>query len=255
MEKDQDHFSYFIDSVEVTDSTNNHIRHVPLPPGVDFLILTTNYQTAGKGQGTNKWESEKGKNLLFSIKCMPWQVKASEQFILMQAVSLAICKAIRNILNNKKDIKIKWPNDIYYKDKKLCGTLSECTLRFGHVHEFIAGVGLNVNQLLFASDAPNPVSMAAIKHRQFDREKVLEAIINELSRWFQFLCIDWGHMMVDDQYNDCLYRKEGFHEYIDANGVFRAKFHIIRSNGHIVLERTDGTLSEYEFKEVKFVIN
>ena len=68
MEKDQDHFSYFIDSVEVTDSTNNHIRHVPLPPGVDFLILMTNYQTAGKGQGTNKWESEKGQNLLFSIK-------------------------------------------------------------------------------------------------------------------------------------------------------------------------------------------
>ena len=255
MEKEQDFFSYFIDDVYVTDSTNNYIRHIPLPPGDDFYIVNTNYQTNGRGQGTNKWESEKGQNLLFSVKCSPYKVKASENFILMQAISLAICKTLRKILRNKKDVNIKWPNDIYYKDKKICGTLTECTLRFGYVHEFIAGIGLNVNQLMFVSDAPNPVSMAAIKHCKFDRNNVLERIIEEICRCFRFLCFEEGFMTIINEYNQCLYRREGFHKYIDANGGFEAKLSDIRPNGHIILERTDGTLSEYEFKEVKFVID
>ena len=73
-------FKYYVQKLDVTDSTNNWLRNTPMMPDVDFLFVATDYQTAGKGQGVNHWESERGKNLLFSVKCMPWRVKASEQF-------------------------------------------------------------------------------------------------------------------------------------------------------------------------------
>ena len=122
----QTDFNYEVRKLEVIDSTNNYLRPISLPDDTDFLYVTSEYQTAGKGQGGNHWESERGENLLFSVKCKPWRVKASEQFILLQTVSVAVCKALSRILN--KQCMIKWPNDIYYGDKKLSGTLSECTL-------------------------------------------------------------------------------------------------------------------------------
>lgn len=254
MEKFQSLFYYTLEEVDITESTNNYIRHIPLPPGIDLMVVTANYQTAGKGQGTNKWESERGKNLLFSIKCQPYKVEAFRQFVLMQTISLALYRAICKLLGNYEDIKIKWPNDIYYKDKKLCGTLSECTLRLGFVHEFIAGVGLNVNQLMFISDAPNPVSLAGIKGHSFDRHDVLEKIIKEVSHCFKELCEWRGYLRIPEEYEKYLYRKEGLYKYKDANGVFMAEFDRTLFNGHLILRRTDGTMSEYEFKEVSFLL-
>ena len=79
----------------------------------------------------------------------------------------------------------EWPNDIYFGDKKLSGTLSECTLHNTWINEFIAGVGINVNQLVFHSDAPNPVSMANISGHTFDRNALLDDIAKEISHWFE----------------------------------------------------------------------
>ena len=247
----QTDFNYEVRKLEVIDSTNNYLRPISLPDDTDFLYVTSEYQTAGKGQGGNHWESERGENLLFSVKCKPWRVKASEQFILLQTVSVAVCKALSRILN--KQCMIKWPNDIYFGDKKLSGTLSECTLHNIWINEFIAGVGINVNQLAFHSDAPNPVSMANISGHTFDRNALLDDIAKEISNWFEYITNE-DMDTVRTEYESLLYRRTGIHKYRDKDGAFDASYEDILPNGHLILRRTDGILSEYEFKEVKFLI-
>ena len=252
MEISQTVFKYDVKKLDVTDSTNNWLRHIPLMPDVDFLFVTTEYQTAGKGQGNNRWESERGKNLLFSVKCLPWRVKASQQYLLLQTVAVAVCLVLRRQLCDSDKCRIKWPNDIYYGDKKLSGTLSECTLRNAYVNEFIAGVGINVNQLSFLSDAPNPVSMAQIAEHDLDRNLLLDEIAKELAYWFKYITNE-DYNPIINKYQEIMYRRTGMHRYYDKYGEFEATYEDILPNGHLVLRRNDGTLSEYEFKEVKYI--
>ena len=99
-----------------TESTNSYLRQYTPKEGEDLTVVTTEFQTAGRGQGKNTWESNKGENLLFSILCHPKNVLAKRQFILSQAIALAVRDALSMYIN---DIEIKWPNDIYWHHHKL----------------------------------------------------------------------------------------------------------------------------------------
>ena len=120
------------------------------------MVVWAEYQTAGRGCGTNQWESERGKNLTFSILIHPKDLPATQQFHISMAISLAICEALEQYIG---DVSIKWPNDIYWRNGKIGGILIENTLKGSIIMESIIGVGLNVNQRIFKSNAPNPVSM------------------------------------------------------------------------------------------------
>ena len=135
----------------------------------------------------------------------------------------------------------------------MSGTLSECTIKGGMVNEFIGGVGINVNQMTFISDAPNPVSMAQINGRESDRDALLDDIAEEIAHWFGYIT-NKDYAPILREYERLLYRRTGEHKYRDKDGDFEAEYDSILPNGHLLLRRTDGTLSEYEFKEVKFLI-
>ena len=133
--------------IKETDSTNNLIRKMMqdenLPEG--FLVYT-DFQTAGKGQPGNTWESEAGKNLLFSIVLYPHEIPIHEQFVLSEIASLSI----KNILAKYTDgISVKWPNDIYWNDRKIAGILIENSLKKNEINYSIIGIGLNINQTIF----------------------------------------------------------------------------------------------------------
>ena len=125
--------------IEETDSTD--------------MVVVAEYQTAGKGCGSNSWESERGKNLLFSAFIHPKDFQAKNQFIITQLVSVSLCRAVERFVN--RPVEIKWPNDIYVGDKKICGVLIENRLQGHMVKDTIIGVGLNVNQTEFKSDPEN----------------------------------------------------------------------------------------------------
>ena len=121
------------------------------------MVLVADYQTAGRGQGTNSWESERGQNLTCSLGFSPDGVKASRQYILSMAIAVALTETLAGLPH---PVSIKWPNDIYVGDKKICGILIENMLKGEHIRHCIIGIGLNINQKRFVSDAPNPTSMA-----------------------------------------------------------------------------------------------
>ena len=133
-----------------TDSTNNLLRRLYLDEN-DLFTIYTDFQTAGRGQQGNGWESEKGKNLLFSTLLREWSIPVSSQFLINQIVSLSLYHTVRAILKEDQQslLTIKWPNDLYFQDKKLAGILIENIWQGNQVSHSIAGIGLNVNQTVF----------------------------------------------------------------------------------------------------------
>jgi len=225
--------------IDETDSTNSWIKE----NGSGNMVAVANYQTAGRGCGTNTWESEYGKNLLFSILIHPVDVPVTKQFRISMAISLAILDTLEQHIG---DVSIKWPNDIYWRNGKLGGILIENRLQGGSIKDCIIGVGLNVNQQQFHSNAPNPVSLMQIHGEETDRERLLADI---LSHFQQYLRQD-----VKTRYMSHLYRRKGFHPYADSEGAFMAEIIGVEDDGHLLLRDDNGQDRRYAFKEVQFVI-
>ncbi|WP_243347987.1 biotin--[acetyl-CoA-carboxylase] ligase [Parabacteroides sp. FAFU027] len=211
--------------------------------------VQTRFQKAGRGQQGNSWESEAGKNLTFSLVLFPDFLSAVDQFILSQMVSLGIKEVLDNYMEG---VSIKWPNDIYWHEKKIAGILIENSLMGSHIEHTVIGIGLNVNQELFVSSAPNPVSMKQITGREFN----LEALLNELlqsifSQYLKLIQDEDGDIRF--RYLNSLYRRDGFHKYADANGEFMARIEKVSQTGRLCLITDSGEQREYYFKEVSFV--
>ena len=225
--------------IDETDSTNRWIKE----NGSGDMVVVADYQTAGRGCRTNKWESERGKNLLFSILIHPVEVPVMRQFHISMAISMAIFDALEQYIG---DVSIKWPNDIYWRNGKLGGILIENRLQGGCIKDCIIGIGLNVNQEQFFSDAPNPVSLKQIHAEDTDREQLLRDI---LARFEQYMTQD-----VKARYLAHLYRRKGFHPYTDKQGAFMAELVDVEADGHLLLRDDNGTQRRYAFKEVTFII-
>ena len=226
--------------IDETDSTNRWLRE---QGGEENMVVWADYQTAGRGCGTNHWESERGKNLTFSMLLHPHDVPAQKQFRISRAISLAICKALGQHIG---DLSIKWPNDIYWRDGKIGGILIEVTLLGNKVKDCIIGIGLNINQRVFRSDAPNPVSMWQICEQETDCEQLLQEILQAFQ---EYMC-----KSNKDEYQSMLYRRKGFHPYADKDGAFMAEIIDVEDDGHLLLRDDNGQLRRYAFKEVTFVI-
>ena len=237
--------------LDTVDSTNRYLRELDTDEDVDMLVCVADYQTAGRGQGTNTWESEQGKNLLFSVKIYPTGVQPARQFILSEACALALKDVLDTMVD---DITLKWPNDIYWRDSKLSGTLIETTLTAGGIKSCVYGVGLNVNQQMFLSDAPNPVSLWQILGHEVDVNELLAQIVDCLKR--RLLQVYEGQYdEIQQAYHAALYRQEGWHLYRDAQGLFRARILGVRTDGHLLLSDEEGRERQYAFKEVEFVVD
>lgn len=226
--------------IDETDSTNRWLRE---QGGEENVVVWADYQTAGRGCGTNHWESERGKNLTFSMLLHPHDVPAQKQFHISMAISLAICKALGQHIG---DLSIKWPNDIYWRDGKIGGILIEVTLLGNKVKDCIIGIGLNINQRVFRSDAPNPVSMWQICEQETDCEQLLQEILQAFQEYMG--------KSNKDEYQSMLYRRKGFHPYADKDGAFMAEIIDVEDDGHLLLRDDNGQLRRYAFKEVTFVI-
>ena len=238
--------------IDETDSTNQWLTDRRTSESLtngrvdEGQVVWTEYQTAGRGCGTNRWESERGKKLLFSLLISPEYLPANKQFQLSMAISLALVEALGQLVG---DLSIKWPNDIYWRNGKLAGILIENTLAGDHIKDCIIGVGLNVNQQVFVSDAPNPVSLRQVLGHDVDREKLLRRIIEQYSL---LTSPSTPPRSLQARYRLRLYRREGFYPYRDANGLFEAELVNVEDDGHLLLRDSSGHERRYAFKEVQF---
>lgn len=225
----------------------------------EIQLVTTDYQTHGHGQVNTVWESARGKNLLFSFLFRPDHITAGEQFFLSEIACLAVAHTLDAYTEG---ISVKWPNDVYHHDRKICGMLLRHTLSGAQIAATLVGIGLNLNQKQFVGDAPNPVSLRQIIGRPVDREEVLCRFAHHFDRLLRAVTPpDADERLAQRQrlhreYLRRLYHHDGAHDYVDtASGeTFSAHIVDVAPTGQLTLRTTDGRLRHYHFKEVRFVV-
>lgn len=209
----------------------------------------TSYQSRGYGQIGNSWESEGGKNLLFSLLVHPEKVHASQQFFISEAIALAIAEFLDS---ETTDVSVKWPNDIYVKDKKICGILIENNLSGAYISDSVIGVGLNLNQETFHSDAPNPVSLKNITGGTYNIEQSLKQI---LSNFFSLLEVGYKDRgALHQRYMQRLFRYGKPALYRDSEGEFMGIIDSVEPDGHLHIKSSDSQDRRYAFKEVSYIL-
>ncbi len=236
----------FVREMLAEESSGNVVSASSLP---GFTLVVADDQTAGRGQKGNTWETEKGKNLIFSLLCHPDMVKASEQFVLLQCMAIAVRDALAKVADG---VTVKWPNDIYVGEKKISGTLIECDLKGKSIVNCILGVGININQTIFSSNVPNPTSLRLLTGRDTDRETVLADIMERFQLYYGWVSQGLSED-VRKLYMQYLYRREGMHPYSDVRGDFMAEIADVEPTGHLLLRFETGQVVRYEFKDVRFL--
>ena len=232
-------------------STNNYANQLIVSKqAVEGTVVLTYNQKEGRGQRGNSWESEAGKNVLMSIILFPKFLAAENQFMISKIVSLALTDFIQKETDN---VSIKWPNDLYVGDKKIAGILIENSIK-GHILcSSVLGIGLNVNQEQFVSNAPNPVSLKKITGKNYDIELFATEIAALVFEYYNKLK-EGETKWINSQYFDKLFRKNTWSKFRKEGLEFEALIKGIGELGQLQLENRDGIVSEYMFKEVEYVI-
>jgi BirA family biotin operon repressor/biotin-[acetyl-CoA-carboxylase] ligase len=231
------------------NSTNNFALELikTSNPSEGTVVLTLN-QTKGRGQQSNTWESESGKNLTISIIFRPKFLPIPDQFKISEVISLGVADYLRAYIDN---VSIKWPNDIYVGEKKIAGILIEHSIMGSELSHSVCGLGLNMNQMKFMSDAPNPISLGMITGEIYDLNKELDNLLTCMEkRYFQLKAGDVVNL--ENDYLNAMYWKDEEHQFSDENGNFCGKIVGVTDWGQLRIE-SEGEERVYNFKEVKFV--
>lgn len=233
------------------DSTNARLQEMAsaeeLPEGTGIVAA---YQTAGRGQRGNYWESQSSKNLLLSILLYPKFLHVAEQFILSQAVSLAVRDLVAANMPEKQ-VKVKWPNDILVNGRKICGILIESTLSGVYLKSSVVGIGLNINE--DRHPYPKSTSFSIETGRIYDLDELeQELFANIEARYLQLRAGQRDRILSDYLMN--LFGMETEMLFFDRirNQEIKGSIKGIAPSGKLILE-TDGQLREYDLKEISFL--
>jgi len=206
-------------------------------------------QFSGKGQRGNLWESKSGENLTFSIIYFPSFLTAEKQFMLSKIISVALADFTENTL--KKTAYIKWPNDIYVEEKKIAGILIENTLREKNISSSVIGIGLNVNQVDFSSDLPNPSSLKLFSGKNYELKLLLSEVCSFVEG--RYLQLKAGkNELIDEDFIKKLYRINQWSNFSAEEKMFRGKIIGTTASGKLIVEKENGEKTDYNFKEIKF---
>jgi len=239
--------------LESTESTNDFAREIIARgiPRVDLTVIVAKNQTRGRGQRGNTWESEPGKNLTFSAVVVPRHLEANRQFFLSMAVSMGVADFIKTKISR---VSVKWPNDIYVGDKKVCGILIENDIAGSSIFASIVGIGININQVVFSPSLPNPTSLAIESGSESSLDDALEELVASISRQLERLFAG-SYAEMKTAYLDCLYRYNIAALFKDSDGQFPGIIRDVSDLGLLTIEHTStGVYRKYAFKEVEYII-
>lgn len=238
--------------IDQADSTNLYAARL-IKQGKAFhgQSVVARNQTSGKGLGTNRWESEPGKNLLVSFIVKPSFLPPAHQFMLNKVTSLATMQMIED-MTFRNDVQVKWPNDIYIGNGKAAGILINNIISGNHFEWAIVGVGINVNQKIFSTSLPNPVSMITATGKEFDLERCTDVLYRCFADYY--LMLESGHETeINDKYHANLYRLGTVSLFGFKGRKLEATIIGVGLYGHLLLETSDGQTIECDLKEVKFL--
>ncbi len=235
------------------DSTNTYVKKLlsNSKPLLDGTVIMADHQFAGRGQSNNVWESKPGENLTFSIYLNPTFLAVNHQFELNKAICLGIIDYLISLIGD--DCKIKWPNDIYYQDKKIGGILIENVTKGYQLKDSIVGIGLNINQKEFGELNYRASSLSKILHQDYDLDKLLAQICQSIEKRYLQLKAKKFEVLNTD-YTTKLFRLNELHLFKideqDMEGIIIG----VDKNGRLQLE-INNSIREFDLKEITFIFN
>ncbi|ASU32356.1 biotin--[acetyl-CoA-carboxylase] ligase [Mucilaginibacter xinganensis] len=239
-------------TIKEVGSTNNFLKELASnsKPVIEGTVIMAENQYAGRGQQQNGWHAEPGKNLTFSILLKPIFLPVTEQFDLVRAVSLGVFDALEPLLSNK--LKIKWPNDIYYGDRKLGGMLIENMIQGGQIKNAIVGIGLNINQEIFPDHLPGAISVKQILHQDYDLKGLLSEICSHIEAWYLNLKAGKKSFVRESYLNRLYWLNE--RKYFRSKGeMFEGVIDRVKDNGILVVKNNNNQELEFSLKEIEFL--
>lgn len=235
-------------------STNDFLQE-EIKKGVvlkEGTVVVTSNQLDGKGLENNKWESAPGLNLLLSVYLESGFIESQHQFVLNKMVSLSVFDFINSLTPNTSN-KIKWPNDVYINNGKVSGVLIKNTISGKDILHSIVGIGININQVNFESDAPNPISLKQILKTELNLDSCLDSLMFYLNK--RYLQLKNGDFQkIDIDYLQSLYRYRELHIFHINNRKLKARIIGLGEFGRLQLMTEDNATIECDMKEVKFII-
>ncbi|PNQ73798.1 biotin--[acetyl-CoA-carboxylase] ligase [Hanstruepera neustonica] len=234
--------------LNATDSTNSYLRHLSNTETLeDYTVVVAEFQESGRGQMGTVWESEPGKNLMFSVLKDVSFLKIQSNFYISRVVSLALIKSLQQFSVPK--LSIKWPNDILSENSKICGVLIENMLKQDSLKSTIIGIGMNVNQVNF-NDLPRASSLKLILGTQFDLDELLIAVVKNLKYYFKKLEKQQFHVL-KTEYENYLFRKDRPSTFQDVHGnLFSGYIKQVTESGCLQVLLEDDKLSDFDLKEI-----
>lgn len=240
-----------IETFDSLPSTNQYCELLDLSQTEEFSVIYARQQTAGIGQRGNCWDSQPDKNLTFSLILKPTFLPAAEQYMLTKVVSLGITDCLQSLIPGGNIIKIKWPNDIYINDHKVCGILISNKLSRTHLSASIVGIGLNVNQTEFPSWVPNPISLKQITGEELFLRPLLENIVQAIQTRYRQLPTNPD--ILDQEYLSRLLRLHQPARYLYHGEAITATIQGVNQYGHLLLTTSEGRPLTCQLKELTFL--
>lgn len=245
--------------LDIVDSTNSFLLRKQEEGAICGLVVTADEQTAGKGMGTNTWESEPGANLTFSMAVDMDFLKAADQFLLSQAVPLGLLDVLDTFFGLTHHsvpmgmLTVKWPNDIYFDGHKLAGILINSTIKADLMDVSVVGIGLNVNQMRFLDWPTHPISMKMILGKDVALEPLLKQLVNAVDRRIQQLRSLEGIAKIKEDYLHRLYRYHEWGDFETKDGIVKLYVDGIDEFGRLKTLDSVGRCQVYDIKEIKFL--
>lgn len=230
------------------DSTNNYaLRRVHEGLALDHTAIFAHDQYAGKGQRGKTWTGEEQLNLALSVILHPSPLQPRQQFLLSASVATAGHRFLKKYLG--EETSIKWPNDLYWQDRKAGGILIENVIQGNQWKWAVIGIGINVNQTSFSSTLANPVSMKQITGREFKPLALARELAEEILESFERLS-SGGEEEILDTYRGHLYRKNKPTRFRKGTRVFEGTVKDVTTDGRLVVGE-----EMFEWGEIEWVIN
>lgn len=239
------------------DSTNVYLQEMPESERISCVVYASG-QTAGRGMGSNSWESTPDLNLTFSMGVDMSFMKASDQFLLSMGVPLGLVDVLDSILGtggpaSPGRLMVKWPNDLVFDARKLCGILISSTIRGADMGVSVIGVGLNVNQMKFQDWPTHPVSMKMILGHDVELEPLLHRLVEAVDRRVQQLRTEQGVAKVKRDYLERLFRYHQWGDYETKKGIVKLYIDGIDEFGRLIALDESGFTQVFDIKELRFV--
>lgn len=241
-------FIFQIIQLDSVQSTNSYAHELMRTKNVaEGTLIKANFQKKGKGQFKNSWQSEKDKNLLFSL-LLKYKIPIEQQFLLSKMIALSLKDYLDSL--SVGQVKIKWPNDILIDKEKVAGILIENAVLGKQISHSIIGVGLNVNQDQFHVFNRRATSLKLKSGSPFDIKKVLNQLLVHLKRRYK-QCRN-SPELIHQEYLMALHGFEKTQQYQDQKGIFKGQITSILPNGHLQIRQGE-ILKSYDLKEVRFL--